>query len=213
MTKQWFFFCFDFMRKIISNIFNYSFVCLILLLSCVVVFSLNGCTGCNNPGNNAATINSPKQSAKIKFHQGVGVSYGCTYLDGQNHNLQKVIIQVKSGQLKPGGNPASISDWNLVDLGDPIVFARIPGPGQQQINADGTVTMDIPVEGLMSLEAISILDCNECCGNGASHGLKCTNSFYGKPVFKGTMQPASYRNVSGLELWIPLDFSFCACEC
>jgi hypothetical protein len=189
----------------------------IILISTVLSFgltTLSSCSGCKNPQKSTVNQNSPTRSAKIQFFQGVGPSFGCTYIDGNSHNLERVTIQIKTARLRNGGDPNNLSDWEFQNLGAPKIFAKNPQSGQGTINPDGTITMDIPVEGFMSLEVISILDCNECCGFLSNNPSKCPPTrVTGKPVFSGIMQPAAFKNVSGIVAFVPLDFAFCSCEC
>jgi len=191
---------------------------LFLILICIILSflftALSSCSGCKNPQNSTVNQNSPKRSANIQFFQGVGSSYGCTFIDGNTHNLDIVTVQIKTARLRSGGEPHKLSDWEFQNLGAPKVFAKNPQPGQGTINPDGTITMEIPVEGFMTLEVVSVLDCNECCGYSSNNPAKCPpTNVMGKPIFSGIMQPAAFKNVSGIVAFVPLDFAFCSCEC
>ncbi len=193
---------------------HFLFVILFSSAISIGLTTLSSCNGCKNPQYSTVNENSPTRSAKIQFFQGVGPSFGCSYIDGNSTNLERVTIQIKTARLRNGGDPANLSDWIFENLGTPKVFAKNPQPGQGTLNPDGTVTMDIPVEGFMTLEVFSILDCNECCGYQSNNPTKCPPlDVNGKPVFSGIMQPAAFKNVANIVAFVPLDFEFCSCEC
>ncbi len=141
------------------------FLFIILFSSAISIglTTLSSCSGCKNPQNSTVNQNSPSRSAKIQFFHGVGPSFGCSYIDENSTNLERVTIQIKTARLRNGGDPATLNDWIFENLGTPKVFAKNPQPGQGTLNPDRTGTMDIPVNGLMTLKVFSTLNCNECC--------------------------------------------------
>jgi hypothetical protein len=99
----------------------------------------------------------------------------------------------------------------LEELFEATLFFGFRHP--EQLNNDGTITLDLPVEGFMALEINAVLSCHECCGNGSPTIFNCSPNILGKPLFTGNLQPTALKNVSGNKLSIPLSFKLCMCEC
>lgn len=187
-----------------------------IIMDCIItifLLTITGCSGCRNPKKNVVSNNSPKQSTIVSFSNGAGNTSNCSLISGNSNNIDRMYVQVKSAVLKPGGNASNIVDWEIVNIGPQKIFVNNPLTGQDQLNNDGTITLDLPVEGFMALEINAVLKCNECCGNGSQSIFKCSPDILGKPLFTGNLQPTALKNVSGNKLSIPLTLKLCLCEC
>lgn len=192
---------------------SHSFSIFLVFIIAFYLVTITSCSGCRNPKNKVASNNSSKQPTLISFSNGIGNTSTCSLISGNTNNIDRMYVQVKSAVLKQGGNASNISDWEIVNIGPQKIFANNPVTGQEQLNNDGTITLDLPVEGFMALEINAVLSCHECCGNGSPTIFNCSPDILGKPLFTGNLQPTALKNVSGNKLSIPLSFKLCMCEC
>jgi hypothetical protein len=179
----------------------------------IFLLSISSCLGFQKTKNNVASNNSPKKSTILSFTSGIGNTSACSLISGNLNNFEKIYVQVKSGVLKPNGKASNLSDWEIVNLGTPKIFVKTPLTGQDQLNNDGSITLDLPMEGSMFLEINAVLSCHECCGKESPNIFKCSSDIMGKPLFASNLQPISLKNVTGNTLSVPLTFKLCLCEC
>lgn len=97
------------------------------------------------------------------------------------------------------------------NLCTPKIIAKNPLCRQVALNPNATIPLDIPVEGIMTLEVFSNLDGNVCCDYQFKNPAKCPQTnVLGKPIFSRLMRPATFENVSRMVAFVPLDFEFAA---